>query len=53
MLLQSVMEYFEKKNIAFEGFVEWFMESVKLDMEADGIVERITSQSRLVFRLAK
>jgi hypothetical protein len=53
MLLKSVVEYFEKTEIVFEGSVEWFMESVQLDMEAEGIVQRITNQSRPVFRLAK
>ncbi|MEX6689177.1 hypothetical protein QTN47_16835 [Danxiaibacter flavus] len=51
MLLQSVVEYFEKKQIVFEGSVEWFMESVKLDMEAEGIIERISSQSMFLFRM--
>jgi hypothetical protein len=31
---EAVNKYFKKNKITFEGSVEWYMESVKLDMEA-------------------
>ncbi len=35
----------------FEGSVAWYNETVKLDLEARGIVERIKEGKRLLFRL--
>ena len=39
-LVQVITDYFMKKKIKFEGAVEWYMESVKLDLEANKIIER-------------
>ncbi|HEY6975415.1 MAG TPA: hypothetical protein VH396_03945 [Chitinophagaceae bacterium] len=52
-ILQSVIDYFKKNKIKFEGSVEWYMESVKLDLEANKIIERVYDKSRLKFKLAK
>lgn len=40
-MTQAVNEYLKKNKIKFEGAVEWYMESVKLDLEANKIIERI------------
>jgi len=41
---EAVVDYFKKKKIKFEGAIEWFMESVKLDLEANKIIERISGK---------
>ena len=41
---QAVNDYFKKNKIKFEGAVEWYMESVKLDLEANKIIERISGK---------
>ena len=51
-MLAEVHTYFKKNKIKFSGSVEWYMESVKLDLEANKKVERVTESSRLKFRLA-
>jgi hypothetical protein len=50
-LFTSVMSDFEKNSIKFAGSVEWYMEGVKLDMEAKNILERIKEGRSLKFRL--
>jgi len=52
-MLEAITENFKKNKIKFEGSVEWYMESVKLHMEAMKIIERVSDKSRLKFRLAK
>ena len=52
-ILKSILEDFKKNKIKFEGAVEWYMESVKLDLEANKIIERFTDKSKLKFRLGK
>ncbi len=52
-ILQAVSEYFRKNKIKFEGSVEWYMESVNLDLEARRINERIPDKSLQKFRLSK
>jgi hypothetical protein len=47
------MQDFKKNKIKFEGSVEWYMESVKLDLEANKFIERVYDKSRLKFRLIK
>lgn len=39
-LVQAVSAYFIKNKIKFEGSLEWYLESVKLDLEANKIIER-------------
>ena len=51
-MLVEVHSYFKKNKIKFSGSVEWYMELVKLDLEANKKVERVTEDSKLKFRLA-
>jgi hypothetical protein len=41
-ILQAITKEFIKRKIKFEGSVEWYMESVKLDLEAKKEIKRIT-----------
>lgn len=50
-MAEAVFEDFRNNSIQFEGSVEWYMESVKLDLEAHKIIERIKENSKLKFRL--
>lgn len=50
-LFFAVRDDFETNNIKFEGSIEWYMESVKLDMEANKIIERVKIKSQLMFQL--
>jgi hypothetical protein len=52
-ILRAIMQDFKKHKIKFEGSVEWYMESVKLDLEANKFIERVYDKSRLKFRLIK
>ncbi len=40
-LLEAITEEFKKNTIKFEGSIEWHMEWVKLDLEANKIIQRI------------
>jgi len=42
---------FKARNVKFEGSIEWYMESVKLDLEANNLVTRIKEKSLLKFQL--
>ena len=48
----AIMDDFKKNKIKFEGSVEWFMESVKLDLEASKTIERFLDKSTLKFKMA-
>ena len=50
-MLDAINAYFKKSRIKFEGSVEWYMEGVKLDLEAKKIVKRIKESSKLKFQL--
>ena len=50
-MLDAINAYFKKRKIKFEGSVEWYMEGVKLDLEAKKIVKRIKESSKLKFCL--
>lgn len=50
-LFEAVSADFKKRKIKFEGSVEWYMESVKLDMEANKLLQRINDASQLKFQL--
>lgn len=52
-MLEGINSDFKKNKIKFEGSVEWYMESVKLDLEAKKKVERIKENSKLKFRLVR
>jgi hypothetical protein len=43
-MTHAVTGYFKKNKIKFEGAVEWYMESVKLDLEAKKIIQRISDK---------
>lgn len=50
-LFGAVVADLKKKKITFEGSVEWYMESVKLDLEAKKFLQRIKENSQLKFAL--
>jgi hypothetical protein len=50
-LNEAVHEFIIKKKIRFEGSIEWYMEGVKLDLEAKKIVKRVKENSKLKFGL--
>lgn len=52
-ILQTMTEDFKKNKIQFEGSIGWYMESVKLDLEAGKIIERVSDKSPQKFRLSK
>ncbi len=52
-ILQFMTDDFRKNKIQFKGSVEWYMEWVKLDLEAGKIIERISNKSPQKFRLSK
>ena len=52
-LLELVLEYFKKKKIKFDGSVEWYMEGVKLDLEANHLVVRFKEHGKQYFKLPK
>jgi hypothetical protein len=43
-LFKAVKTDFKDRKIKFEGSVEWYMESVKLDLEATKQIERIAEK---------
>jgi hypothetical protein len=50
-MLNAINDDFKKNKIIFEGSVEWYMESVKLDLEANKIIIRQKEKSKLKFKL--
>lgn len=48
-LFEMVKEYLVDNSIEFEGSVEWYMEGVKLDLEAHKIIERKKEGKLLLF----
>jgi hypothetical protein len=50
---QTVAEDFKKNDIKFEGSIQWYMEWVKLDLEAKNIIERVPSTSPQKYTLKK
>ncbi len=50
-LLELVLEYFRKKKIKFNGSVEWYMEGVKLDLEANHLIVRLKEHGKQHFKL--
>jgi hypothetical protein len=52
-ILHAIKEDFKKNKIKFEGSVEWHFEWVKLDLEANKIIERIPGKSGMKFRLRR
>ena len=37
----------------FDGSIPWYMEGTKLDLEARGVIERVPSQKREVYRVKR
>ena len=52
-LLLAITENFSSNKIKFDGSVEWHMQSVKLDLEANNIIERVFYKTVPKFRLVK
>jgi hypothetical protein len=50
-MLEAINVYLKKNKIKFDGSVEWYMEGVKLDLEAKKIVKRIKEGSKLKFQV--
>ena len=44
-LLDAITGDFKKNKIKFEGSIQWHMEWVKLDLEANKIIERVARTS--------
>ncbi len=50
-MLQSITNEFKKSKLEFTGSVEWYMEWVKLDLEAKKKIKRISNTSPIKFIL--
>ncbi len=50
-ILNAITEDFKKKKIKFEGSIEWHMEWVKLDLEANNKITRIAGTAPIKFKL--
>jgi hypothetical protein len=50
---KSAEQGLQKQKIPFEGSVQWHMEWVKLDLEANHLIERVTSTSPQKYRLSE
>ena len=48
-ILRAIGEDFEKNKTKFEGSVEWYMEWVKLDLEARKEIKRLGDESPIKF----
>jgi hypothetical protein len=52
-ILRAITLDIKKNRIKFEGSVEWYMEWVKLDLEARGEIKRTNSTSPITFEMVK
>jgi hypothetical protein len=52
-LLEAIILYFKKNKIKFEGSVGWYMESVKLDLEAKKEIIRIGGKPSEKYTIVK
>ena len=50
---QTILRDFHTNKTKFEGAVEWYMEGVKLDLEATGQIERLNEKPPHQWKLAK
>ena len=48
-LVSKVNTYLSIKEISFNGSVEWYLEGVKLDLEATGLIDRIKEGNKFLF----
>ena len=51
-MLEAINVYFKKNKVKFDGSVEWYMEGVKLDLEAKKMVKRIKEGSKFKFLIS-
>lgn len=51
-ILKAIEEDFKKNKTKFDGSIEWHMEWVKLDLEANGKIVRIAGSSPIKMKLA-
>ncbi len=51
-ILSTITEDFKKNNINFEGSFEWYMEWVKLDLEAKKKIIRLSDTTPVKFKIA-
>lgn len=52
-LAKAIKSYFQKNKIRFNGSIEWHMEWVKLDLEANKFITRINDRNKTKFSLMK
>jgi hypothetical protein len=52
-ILKTLTQYFKKNKTKFEGSVEWYMEWVKLDLEARKEIKRIRDKSLIKFAVIR
>lgn len=52
-ILQTITEDLKKSEIKFEGSVEWHLEWVKLDLEANKIIARVPKTSPQKYKVVK
>jgi hypothetical protein len=52
-LVRAVAADLNSRALAIEGSLEWYLESVKLDLEARGLIARDATRSPVQFRLKK
>lgn len=50
-MLQYTDDDFKKNKIKFEGSLEWYLEWVKLDLEARKVIERVSDKSPVKFMI--
>lgn len=50
-ILKSITEDFKKNKIKFEGSLEWYLEWVKLDLEARKEIIRVSDKSPVKFMI--
>jgi hypothetical protein len=52
-ILQAISEDFKKNKTKFEGSLEWYLEWVKLDLEARKEIKRVEENAQIKFILFK
>ena len=50
-ILRVIINDFKKQKTTFPGSIEWHMEWVKLDLEANKLIERVPGKTGIKFRL--
>jgi len=50
-LLEAITDDFRKHKVKFTGSVEWHMEWVKLDLEANKAIKRVGAKSPIKFAI--